>query len=111
MEFTRKDRVLSTLKKVVADFLKEEAGPSLLITVTNISISKDYKYCTVYVSVFPEKEERGVLENLEKRKKDLRNFVKIHTRLKRLPFFDVKVDKGEKSRQKIDAIAQNDKLE
>ena len=111
MSFTRKERVLSTLKKVLADFLREEGGSSLLITVTDLSISRDLKYSTVYISIFPESMEAETLMNLEKRKKEMRNFVKIHTRLKTLPFFDLKIDEKEKNRQKIDALSQKDKLE
>lgn len=111
MTYTRKDRVLSTLQKIVAQFLETEGEPGLLITVTNITISKDLRYSTIYLSIFPENKERETLITLDKKKKDLRNFVKIHTRLKTLPFFDIRIDEGEKNRQKIDAISQNDKLE
>jgi len=104
MSYTRTERVSSTLKKVIAQFLREEGGSFPLITVTKISISKDLKYSTVYLSVFPDDKEKEILMSLEKKKKDLRNFVKLNMRLKVLPLFELKIDGGEKHRQKIDAM-------
>jgi len=111
MPYTRKDRILPMLQKNVSNFLEKEGEPGLLITVTKMTISKDFKYSTIYISIFPEQKEGEIFNSLEKKKKDLQNFVKIHTRLKTLPFFEIKIDEGEKNRQKIDAMSQDSKLE
>ena len=104
MNASRKDRVTSMLKRLVSDFLKQEANADALITVTSLDISSDLKNATIRISIYPDGKENGVLPALKKKKKSLREFVMSKTKMKVVPKFQFEIDKGEKNRQKIDKL-------
>lgn len=103
----RNVRVTSLLEALVANFLRDEANAEPMITVTHIELSPDLKRATVYVSIFPDGREEDALVFLKRKGGDLRNVVKQKANLKHIPFFDFKIDYGEKNRQRIDEIANN----
>ena len=105
----RNVRVTSLLQELVAEFLRAESNTDPLITVTHVEASPNLKHATVFLSVFPEQREEDALIFLKRKGGDLRGFVKRKTSLKYIPFFDFSLDYGEKNRQRIDEIAnEND---
>ena len=103
----RQERVQNELKKYVAEFISRESNRMSMITVMRVSISSDLKFSTIYVTVLPKDKEEGALKFLDRQRKDLREYVKKHLRLKRIPFFVIKLDEGEQNRQKIDDLLNN----
>lgn len=103
----RTDRVASLIVALAATFIRNEANPSPLITVTRADISPDLTRTTVFVSVFPEDREDDALIFLARKAGDFRSFLKSEASLKRLPHCTFAIDYGEKHRQKLDALAQN----
>lgn len=95
------------LEELVANFLRGEANTDPLITVTHVSPSPDLKRATVFVSVFPDGRENDALVFLKRKGGALRDEVKRKARLKHIPFFDFEIDYGEKNRQRIDEIKNN----
>ena len=100
----RKEKMINLIKELVAKFIGEESNKSSWINVTNMDISKDFKRATIFISVFPESKERVALEFFNRKKTDLRNFIKKNLQTKTIPFFDVQIDAGEKNRQLIDRL-------
>ncbi len=100
----RQDRVASVITRIAAEFLKDEANPSPLITVTRSNISPDLKQASVFVSVLPEKDEDKAMIFLMRKQHALRSYAKKHLSMKRLPFFEFVLDKGERNRQRIDDV-------
>jgi len=106
--FDRHDRVRSHLREKVAEYIRNEANDDPLITVTNVTISPDYKYATVFVTTIPEGEEHesNALVFLKRKGSDLRTYVKKHIAMKSLPYFSFEIDYGERHRQHIDEVAR-----
>lgn len=102
-------RVNSLLRELAATFIADEANPSPLITVIAVETTPDLKQATVLVSVFPEAQEHEALTFLKRKGSDLRGFVKQKVNLKDIPFFEFKIDYGERNRQQIDRISNEQK--
>ncbi len=105
----RKEKVKNLIKDLAADYLQTESNRTSLITVTDSSISDDFKKATIFVSVFPVDGEKSALNFLKRKRRGLKEFIKGKTSMRRIPFFDFDIDKGEKNRQKIDELLQKEK--
>jgi ribosome-binding factor A len=92
------------LRKHAAYFLERESNNQSLITVTQCSVSDDSKYATVFITVLPETKEQAVLDFANRNKDALRDYIKKHTRTRIIPYFDIKIDLGEKNRQTVDTL-------
>lgn len=106
MQFDRHDRVRSLLTSLIASFIKDEANPDPLITVTNVTTSSDYKQATVYVTTIPDSGEENALIFLRRKATELRNYLKKHSKLKTIPHISFEIDRGERHRQHIDEITR-----
>lgn len=94
------------LREMAANFFTREAGPHSLITVTDATISPDFKYGTIYFTTFPTSEEERALEFAKRKRSELREYIKEHAKLRSLPVLEIKLDEGERNRQRIDELAQ-----
>lgn len=101
------EKIEENLKQLAAKFFNLESNGASLITVTSAKLSPDGKYMTFFISVLPIEKEQAALDFLKRKRKDLREYVKNHIRMGRLPFLDVAIDRGEKNRQKIDELLLN----
>ncbi len=106
MQFDRHDRVRSLLSELVAAFIRNEANTNPLITVTNLTISPDYKYVTVFITTIPDGGEEDALIFLKRKGTELRTHIKKHSNLKFIPHVDFAIDYGERHRQHIDTIVE-----
>jgi len=107
MSSTRQDKVAEQLRQFSAEFFGVQSNRTSLITVTACSVSYDLKQATIYITVLPEDKEESALQFTKRKRSDLRTFVKKKIRIKQIPFFEIEIDKGEKSRQKIDELLNN----
>jgi ribosome-binding factor A len=101
------DKLSSLIKEMAAEFLLRESNKQTLITVTDVSLSRDGKYATIFFTVYPEEKEKEVLSFTKRKIADFLKFLSEKKALIRFPFFDFKIDQGEKHRQKIDKISDN----
>lgn len=106
LSFDRHDRATSLIREVVATYIRQEANSNPLITVTNVTVSPDYKKYTVFFTTIPAGRENDSLIYLQRSASEMRNYVKKKTKLKIIPHLDFSIDYGEKHRQDIDAIAR-----
>jgi len=104
----RQSKVREEMLKIAGEYISREANRNNLITVTDASISPDLKQLTIFISVFPNDNELGALAFLKRHRNDFRSFVKQRISFKVLPFVDFKIDEGEKNRQRIDTLLQQD---
>jgi len=75
METTRQQKVARLLQKELAEILQIEGRNlcgSALITVTQVSVSKDFSFARVYVSVFASSDKSEIITKLEANKKEIR---------------------------------------
>lgn len=98
------DKIQGTLMRAAAEFFNLESNGASLITVTSASLTPDGKFMTLYVSILPVEKEEAALDFLKRKRTELRTYVKNHSRIGRLPFLEVAIDRGEKNRQKIDEL-------
>lgn len=101
----RDEKITSLIEKLAADFLRDVAGPSSLITVTRAIFSNKANSATIFISVFPTEKENTALEFARRKKSEFREYVGEHSKM-RIPFFEFEIDKGERNRQLIDDLAR-----
>ena len=82
-----------------------------LISVTNVSITPDQKYATVYVSIFGKSSDK-VIDGLNKAKGFIKNSLSQKVKLRIMPDITFKVDDsmdyGAKMDKIIDEVIKND---
>jgi ribosome-binding factor A len=101
----REEKAASFIKNLASEFIKERAQKDILMTVSNVSVSPDLKKATILVSIFPEKKQAEEVEIIKKiNPGKFREFAKDKIRMKFLPFFEFKIDKGEKKRRRIEEL-------
>ena len=101
------DRLTSYIKESSAEFIQKESNGKSLITVTDVMLSNDNKRATILVSVLPATQEPAVLDFLKRNISELRAFISNKTKIGVIPFLDVKIDFGEKNRQRLDEISNS----
>lgn len=106
LSFDRHDRATSLIREVVATFIRQEANSNPLITVTNVTVSPDYKKYTVFFTTIPSGKENDALIFLQRSASEMRSYVKRKTSLKIIPHLEFSIDYGERHRQHIDDIAR-----
>jgi ribosome-binding factor A len=102
----KEEQTKEALIHLAGEFLAREAGPQSLITVTRAEMSPDMKYITLFISVFPESEEKKALEFCKRERSAFRDFVIDKSSLHFPPTLDFELDIGEKNRQRIDDLTR-----
>lgn len=102
----RQEQIKGELQKLAGDFINNESNRDSLVTVTRADVSPNFSAATIYITVMPEEKEKDVIHFLMRRGRDFRTFVIKKTNMKRTPFFDFKIDEGEKNRRRIDELLQ-----
>jgi ribosome-binding factor A len=97
----RKESLEQVIKNLSATFFARESSKQSLLTVTGAFMSDDLKNCTVYISVFPEKEELSAFHFAKRQRKELQEYLRETMKRQFIPFVDVSLDKGEKLLNKM----------
>lgn len=99
-------RATEQIAHEAANFIRQEAGPESLITVTRAVLTSRGDRATVFVSVFPEEKTQSALFFLELNRQGFSEYLKMHTRLNPLPRINFMPDNGEKGRQRLDELGK-----
>ena len=102
----RDEKIISLIQHLAAEFLRDVAGPSSLITVTKATFSERANNSTIFISVFPTEKEEAALEFARRKKSEFREYVREHAKIRAIPFFEFEIDRGEKNRQLIDELGR-----
>ena len=97
------------LREIAQSFFQRESSGLSLITVTRASISPDFRSGTIFITVLPESKEQAALDFARRMRTDLRTKIKKEMQIKAIPFVEIEIDFGEKSRQHIDELLLQDK--
>jgi ribosome-binding factor A len=101
----QKDQKLKEiLRELAANFFSRTSNRQSLITVTDVLIMSKGGRAEILITVLPVEMEQKAVEFANRQLTDFRIFVKENSRIARIPFFEVKLDIGEKNRQRIDEI-------
>lgn len=92
---------------MAATFIEREASGASMITVTRVELAPGGKHATIYVSVLPREKENAAFGFIKRNLGEMRTFIQSKLNIHPIPFFDVKIDEGEKNRQKIDELLSN----
>lgn len=103
----RQEKLSELLRHHAAKFVEENSNRTSLITVTSSNISADLKKATIFFTVLPEEKEEYVLNFLRRKRSEFKNYVKKNMKIKKIPFFDFQIDKGEKNRQRIEELLES----
>lgn len=108
MAGNRLEKINKELQKGFAEFIERESNAQSLVTVTRSLISPDLHTVTVYISVFPADHEQNVLDFLNRRKWDARDFIKKRVVTRVVPMVQFVIDYGEKNRQHVDQLLREE---
>lgn len=100
------DRKKEILRELAAEYFSRESNRQSLITVTDVEIEAKGAKATILITVLPVDQEEKAVSFIHRQLGDFREHVKNNARIMRIPFFDIRIDKGEKNRQRLDEISQ-----
>ncbi len=101
MRGDRRKRISEQLQQVTAEYFSKVANRSTLLTITRVTVSSDLKHATIFFTVLPENKEKAALAFLTRHGSELRAKIKKELNMRNIPFFDFKIDKGEKNFYRI----------
>jgi ribosome-binding factor A len=107
----RQLKVNEELKKVAQDFFQRNSSGSSMITVTSADVSKDLKKANIYITVLPQDKELSALDFAKRMRTDMRSDIKKRLPIKSIPFVEIEIDEGEKTRQRIESVLLKDRLD
>lgn len=91
----KKEHLAEEIRARMSDFFGRESNATSLITVTRVDLSEDLKTATINLSVFPEGKQQEVRHFAIRHLTELREYLMKHTKIGRIPFLKVEIDKGE----------------
>ena len=100
----RNIKVANQIKELAAEYLGRENNRTSLITVISCNTSPDLKKATIFITVLPTSKEHDALDFAKRKRAEIRDYLKKKMNLKIIPFLDIRIDEGEKNRQKIDEL-------
>jgi len=103
-EHSRKTKKEEQIREIAARFIERESNKSALITVTRVVLDEKARSGTVFVSVMPQSGEESAINFLKRKGSELREVLKKELSIHPIPFLDISIDSGEKSRQTIEAL-------
>jgi ribosome-binding factor A len=106
MKEHRTEAISEVIRSAVASYIDGESNKQSMITITNVHVASDFKSAVLFVTVFPEHKEAAAIDFLHRKRNDVRSHIKKQTRLPHIPFIDFSIDKGEKSRQRIEELSK-----
>ncbi len=100
----RDEKMKEVIMRRSAEFFERESNRDAMISVTNVTVSPDFKYAKIYLSIFPAEKEKAVLDFAMRMRSELHDYIKEHVRSRVAPHIEVALDLGEKNRQIIDGL-------
>ena len=105
MTTRRQERVNSLIKHIVASFLVNRINTAkALVTVTRVEVSKDLRYAKIFLSVFPESEEKNIIVMIRNEKQALQSHLAKRLKTKFIPSLRFEIDQAEKKRQQVEGL-------
>jgi ribosome-binding factor A len=100
-------KIKEMIREMAADYFSRESNRLSLITVTDVEIRSRGATAVILVTVLPENQEESAIEFMHRQLTDFKEYVRTHSKIQRIPFFEVAIDKGEKNRQRLDEISKS----
>ncbi len=104
MREVKHNRLEEILHRLAAEFVRDNATGSSLITITRVDLSPTGKEGKVFFTTLPENQENTALKFLERKSPEFKTYVRDHSRIHLVPHLDFKIDYGERNRQRLDEL-------
>lgn len=101
------DKLKELIHELAAEYFSRESNRQSLITVTGVEIGARGARAKILATVLPVEQEEAAIGFMHRQLTDFKRYVMEHSKIQRIPFFEVELDKGEKNRQRLDEIARN----
>jgi ribosome-binding factor A len=95
------EKVREEVIHLASEFISRESNRDALITITHAIVSDDAKYVTLLFTALPENKEEAVLDFLKRKRREMKEYTKKHSKIGRIPFFDFAIDTGQKQANAI----------
>ncbi len=105
MRPVKHDRMEEIIHRLAAEFVRDHATPSSLLTVTRVQLSPTGKEGKIFFTTLPEAQEETALKFLERKSPEFKTYVRDHSRIHMVPHLDFKIDYGERNRQRLDTLS------
>ncbi len=99
-------KIKEIIKELAAQFFSKESNRQSLITITDVELLSKGGKAVILITVLPEDKENDAVEFIHRRLHDLQEYIRENSRIARIPYFEVRIDYGEKNRQRIDSITK-----
>ena len=102
----RIDRINEDIKRELADIFMDIKDPRLakMVSITGVRVTKDLKFCKVWVSVFDENRVKGSIDALVNSKAFIRREIGTRLNLRFTPEFSFEADDSISRGVKISGI-------
>lgn len=101
----RQNKVNQSLTQIISDFINQNSNRQSLITVTRCDVAPNLSSAIAYISILPDEKEGPGLDFLKRKERDLFEFAKKKSELRKIPKISFAVDHGEKNRQRINQLS------
>lgn len=107
MSELRDNKLKEVLRELAAEFFARESNRQSMITITDVETYARGSRAKILVTVLPESEEEKAVSFMHRQLSAFREYVMGRSRIMRVPYFEVGLDKGEKNRQRLDEVTKN----
>lgn len=104
----KKERIESIIKREIASSIQNKLNDKSLsfATITDVEVTNDFSFATIFISFFDEKDKVPGMEALEKAKGLLRTDVSKSLSTRRTPELIFKLDESAEYGSHIDSILE-----
>ena len=103
----RTNMLASVVREIIAPVLRECPTECGIVSITEVEVSSDFSYATVYISAL--QEQKSALEFLEKRRNALQRSLSSMHRA-HIPMLRFRIDDRAEKGKRIDELLNNENL-
>lgn len=105
MRSIKREKVGEALHRLAAEFVRDEASPASLLTITRVELNPAGKDAKIFFTTLPESAEDTALKFLERKTSEFMRYVRDKSRIGLVPHITFKIDYGERNRQRLDRLS------
>jgi ribosome-binding factor A len=109
----RIEKINELIRQKIAEIFVRELSlkPGVFVTIAKVDTTKDLRYTRVFISIFPETEQRYVTEALRRELGEIQGKLNKQLNMKPLPKIDFLVDATEIRADEVEKILRDLKAE
>ena len=103
--YRRDEKIKHAIQELASKFIQQESSGASLVTVTRVEVADGGKNALILFTALPENKMNTALKFLKRKRIEFQEYVRLNSRIGRIPFLDFAIDLGEKNRQNIDRLS------